>query len=134
MTDLGLAKLRKLKKLQQLDLSGLAITPAGLKTLAGLPDLRRLSLWNVGSLDDAAAPYLEALGNLTSLDLSNTSIGDATLARLAKLPNLRRLYVSETKVTPEGLTAFQQQHPESVVSWGTRPPPRIPFSPGKPQQ
>jgi internalin A len=131
ITDLGLARLSKLEKLQQLDLSGSAITPNGLKTLASLRDLRRLSLWNVKSIDDTAAPYLEALGNLTSLDLSNTAIGDQTLARLAKLPELRRLYVSETKVTQEGLDAFRTRHPTTVVSRGARPAPRVPLSPGK---
>ena len=66
-------------------MSGSAITSNGLKALATLRDLRRLSLWNVKGIDDAAAPYLESLGNLTSLDLSNTAVGDETLARLGKL-------------------------------------------------
>ncbi len=132
ITDLGLTKVARLKNLRQLDLSGAAITASGVKTLARLPELRRLSLWNITSVDDAAAPYLETLATLTSLDLSNTSIGDATLARLAKLSNLRRLYISETKVTTEGLAAFRKQHPACVVSWGTRPAPRVPLSPGTP--
>ena len=129
ITDFGLAKLATLKKLRQLDLSGSAITASGLKTLANLPDLQRLSLWNVKGIDDSAAPHLAALGNLTSLDLSNTPVGDETLARLAKLSNLRRLYLSETKVTPEGLAAFRKQRPASVVSGGARPAPRVPLSP-----
>jgi Leucine-rich repeat (LRR) protein len=131
VTDLGLARLSKLEKLRQLDVSGAAITPSGLKTLANLRDLRRLSLWNVKGIDDSAAPYLEALGNLTSLDLSNTAIGDETLARLAKLSDLRHLYVSETKVTEEGIAAYRKRHPTSVVSWGARPAPRMPLSPGR---
>jgi Leucine-rich repeat (LRR) protein len=131
VTDLGLARLSKLEKLRQLDVSGSAITSSGLKTLANLRDLRRLSLWNVKGIDDSAAPYLEALGNLTSLDLSNTAIGDETLARLAKLSDLRHLYVSETKVTEEGIAAYRKRHPTSVVSWGARPAPRVPLSPGR---
>jgi Leucine-rich repeat (LRR) protein len=131
VTDLGLARLSKLEKLRQLDLSGSAITPNGLQALAKLRDLRRLSLWNVKGIDDTAAPYLEALANLTSLDLSNTNIGDDTLARLAKLPDLRRLYVSETRITEGGLAAFRTRHPGSIVSWGPRPAPRVPLSPGK---
>jgi Leucine-rich repeat (LRR) protein len=131
VTDLGLAKLAKLKKLRALDLSGAAITASGLKALASLPELRRLSLWNVEKIDAGAAPYFEALGNLTSLDLSNTGVGDETLARLARLPNLRRLYVSETNVTEAGLAAFRKQRPATVVSSGTRPAPRVPLSPGK---
>jgi internalin A len=130
ITDLGVAKLARLKKLRRLDLSGSAITSAAVKTLAALPQLQRLSLWNATGVDDAAAPHWEALGTLTSLDLSDTPVGDATLARLSTLVNLRRLYVSETKVTPEGLTAFRTKHPACVVSSGKRPAPRIPLSPG----
>jgi internalin A len=132
ITDFGLSKIAQLKKLRQLDLGGTSITVNGLKMLASLPDLRRLNLWNVAAIDDTAAPHLETLRALNTLDLSNTNVGDASLARLAKLTNLRRLYVSETKVTPEGLAAFRKQAPACVVSWGTRPPRRIPLSPGTP--
>jgi Leucine-rich repeat (LRR) protein len=132
VTDLGVTRLTALKKLRALDLSGSAITAAGVKALAVLPNLQRLGLWNVKALDDAAAANLAAIQTLTSLDLSNTAVGDDTLLRLGTLPNLRRLYVNETKVTPEGLTAFRAQHPASIVSWGARPAPRLPLSPGKP--
>jgi Leucine-rich repeat (LRR) protein len=130
ITDLGLTKLTTLEKLKHLDLSGAAITSNGLKTLASLRNLQRLSLWNVKGIDDSAASYLAALGNLTSLDLSNTAVGDQTLARLARLPSLRRLYVSETQVTPQGIAQFQKQRPAAVVSSAARPAPRMPLSPG----
>ena len=130
VTDLGLTKLVSLKKLRYLDVSGASITVNGVKTLATFRDLRRLSLWNVKGIDDAVASSLEILTNLTSLDLSNTPVGDETLGRLARLPNLRRLYVSETKVTAKAVTAFRMEHPAIMVSWGTRPAPRVPLSPG----
>ena len=130
ITDLGVAKLTRLKRLKRLDLSGSAMTSAGVKMLATLPQLQRLSLWNVRGIDDTAALHLEALGTLTSLDLSDTAIGDATLARLATAANLRRLYVSETRVTQEGITAFRARHPACMVSSGSRPAPRIPLNPG----
>jgi internalin A len=133
VTDLGLSKLAALEKLRQLDLSGAAITANGLKTLTSLRNLQRLSLWNVKGIDDSAAPILAALGNLTSLDLSNTSVGDETLARLTKMAHLKRLYMSETNVTPAGLSAFRKQRPASMVSAGARPAPRIPLSPGGPR-
>jgi hypothetical protein len=131
VTDLGLAKLTALKKLRQLDLSGAAISAAGVKTLASLPELRHLSLWNVKGLDDSAAPYLGALAKLTTLDLSDTAVGDETLARVAGLLSLRHLYVSDTKITPEGLAAFRKRHPSTVVSSEARPAPRVPLSPGR---
>jgi len=130
ITDLGLSKLASLKKLQSLDVSGSSITANGVKTLAAFHELRRLSLWNVKGIDDSVAASLAALTNLTSLDLSNTPIGDETLRRLAKLPNLRRLYVSETNVTAAAVTAFTAQHPAIMLSWGARPAPRVPLSPG----
>jgi len=130
ITDLGVAKLAKLKKLKRLDLSGSTITSTAVKTLAALPQLQRLSLWNATGIDDGAAPHFEALATLTSLDLSDTSVGDPTLARLSTLPNLRRLYVNETKITPEGVAAFHSKRPACVVSSGSRPAPRIPLSPG----
>jgi Leucine-rich repeat (LRR) protein len=132
VTDLGLAKLSALKKLRRLDLSGAAITSAGVQTLASLRALERLSLWNVKGVDDAAATHLAALATLTTLDLSNTAVSDQTLAKLAALAGLRRLYVNETNVTGAGLAAFKKQRPACVVSWGSRPPPRIPLSPGTP--
>ena len=130
VTDLGLAKLASLKNLRRLDLSGASIAANGVRTLAAFRELRRLSLWNVKGLDDAAAAPLETLTNLTSLDLSNTSIGADTLRRLAKLPNLRHLYVSETNVAADAVAAFRAEHPAIVVSAGARPPPRVPLSPG----
>jgi internalin A len=127
VTDLGVAKLVNLKKLRRLDLSGSAVTGAALKTLAGFPNLERLSLWNVKSVDDAAAAGFESLKSLSSLDLSNTRIGDRTLRSLASLPNLKRLYISDTGVTPEGMRAFGQQRPTASVSWGRRLEPKEPL-------
>src|SRR5258708_206317 len=86
ITDFGLAKLARLKKLRYLDVSGAQITPAGLKVLQGMPRLERLSLWNCKALDDSAAPVFAALPSLTTLDLSHTPARDATLQTPACLP------------------------------------------------
>ena len=129
VTDLGIAKLATLKKLRHLDLSGSSITAGGIKALAAFHDLQRLSLWNVAGIDDGAAVGLEALSSLTSLDLSNTAVGDKTLQRLGKLPKLRRLYLTETNVTSEAAARFKAEHPALRLSWGVRPPQRVPLSP-----
>lgn len=127
ISDFGVAKLATLKKLRHLNLSGSLVTGAALKTLATLPHLQRLSLWNASGIADSSAAAFESLQTVTSLDLSNTAIGDPTLAALAKLPNLQRLYVSDTAVTADGIAAFAKQRPSTVVSWGVRPEPREPL-------
>jgi Leucine-rich repeat (LRR) protein len=124
VSDLGLAKLAKLKKLRRLDVSGAQLTPAGLKVLQTLPQLERLSVWNCPALDNSAAEVLAAIPSLVNLDLSYTALGDEGLRSLAKLPHLKYLYVTETKVTPEAVAAFQKQKPECFVSWARRPAPR----------
>jgi len=123
ITDLGLAKLAKLKKLRVLDVSGARITPAGLKVLQSLPQLERLSLWHCTAIDDSAAPVLAAIPSLTNLDLSYTSAGDATLQQLAELPRLKVLYLTDTKVTPPAVETFRGKKPASFVSWARRPEP-----------
>ena len=127
VTDLGIAKLAKLKNLRRLDVSGATLTPNALKTLASFPVLERLSLWNVKGLDDGAAAGFEGLKSLASLDVSDTGIGDRTLRSLAQLPNLKRLYVNDTAVTPEGLSAFKQARATTIVSFATRPEPTEPL-------
>jgi internalin A len=126
ITDLGLAKLTKLKKLQRLDVSGSEITPAGLKQLEGLTQLRSLSLWNCKALDDSAATGLAALPNLTKLDLSYTNVGDQALASLAGLPRLKELYLTDTRVTLAGFESFHKKDPKCLLSWGRRPPAYFP--------
>jgi hypothetical protein len=46
------------------------------------------------------------------------------LQRLAKLPNLKSLYITETNITPEAVSAFRKDHPNTFVSWAKRPAPR----------
>ena len=89
---LGVAKLAKLKKLRELNLSGARVTAGGLKTLQTLPNFERLSLWHAEGSTTRRRPGWRRCRRIASLDLSNTGIGDQTLQQLAKLPNLKRLY------------------------------------------
>ena len=101
LSDLGIAKLAKLKNLKRLNISGARLTPEGLQVLQSLP-LERLSVWASQSLDDAAADVLAGMPTLAHLDMSYTNVGDQGLQRLAKLPNLKALYLTETQVSAGG--------------------------------
>lgn len=123
ISDLGVAKLARLKNLKRLNISGARLSPEGVRALQSLP-LERLSLWASHSLDDATADVLAGMPALTHLDLSYTQIGDAGLRRLATLPTLKYLYVTETRITQEAVDAFRNEHPGTFISWARRPEPR----------
>ena len=123
ISDLGVAKLARLKNLKRLNISGARLTAEGLRALQSLP-LEHLSLWASHSLDDATADVLATMPTLAHLDLSYTHIGDEGLRRLGTLPNLKYLYVTETRITPAAVSSFRQQHPGTFVSWARRPEPR----------
>ncbi|RPI55460.1 MAG: hypothetical protein EHM55_07795 [Acidobacteria bacterium] len=123
ISDLGVAKLARLKNLKRLDISGARLSPEGVQILQALP-LERLSLWACESLDDAVADVLAGMPTLGHLDLSYTQIGDQGLKRLSKLPNLKQLYLTETRVTPEAVETFRKERPSTFVSWAKRPEPR----------
>ena len=93
ITDLGLAKLAKLKNLKRLEVSGAKLTNDGLKPLLTLSRLERLSLWNCQAVDDKAIKSLGQLKTLRFLDVSDTAITAEGLKQLsALLPNLQYLY------------------------------------------
>jgi Leucine-rich repeat (LRR) protein len=123
VTNLGLAKLAKLKRLQKLDISGAEVNAEGLAALEKLPQLARLSLWNCKAVDDSAAPVLARMPALTDLDLSYTAMSDAGLRQLAVLPHLKRLYLMETKTVQASVAALEKERAGLHVYWGHRPPP-----------
>jgi hypothetical protein len=127
VTDAGVAKLANLKKLRYLDLSGSAVTGRALKTLASLPALQRLSLWNAKGVNDAAASGLATLKSLSSLDLSNTGVTDETLRALEKMPNLQRLYVNDTAISADAVAAFRKVRQSTMVYREMRAEPREPL-------
>lgn len=118
LTDLGVGRLKPLKSLRALELSGAGVTPSGLKVLAEMPKLERLSLWNCRTLDDSVAPVLAGLPMLRTLDLSDTAITDAGLAMLKKLD---RIYLTDTKVTAAAADTYRAAKPGRYVSWAMRP-------------
>jgi hypothetical protein len=130
VVDEDLARLRKLKSLNRLNLAGTRVTDAGMQHLAKVPGLH--SLWlNFTEISDAGVAQLsgqtrlehlnlrqtevtdeclEVIRNfrdLRFLDLSLTEITDAALPKVAELKSLQRLQLDETAVTDAGLVHLQ---------------------------
>ena len=111
----------KLSNLETVDLSGTAITAAGVEQLAALSKLNRLSLWNAKGIGDSAAGTLASMKALAVLDLSGTALSDRGLDNLSRSASLRLIYLSGTKVTAEGANRCRGSHPDCRVSWVTLP-------------
>jgi len=85
--DAGLAHLRGLRTLHQLNLDGTKVTDAGLVRLKGLMQLEELFLDST-QITDAGLEHLRGLTQLRTVDLRHTQVTDAGVAELQKaLPN-----------------------------------------------
>ncbi len=118
ITDVGVRKLGKMRRLRALELSGAAITAEGVAALRALPQLERLSLWHCRGLDDGAWAQVAGMARLRVLDASDTGIGDEALG---KLGGLERVYLTDTRVSEAGANAFRLARAGRFVSWARRP-------------
>jgi len=103
IADGNLVHLKQLGELVQLSLGGDGyITDAGIAQLKGLTKLEDLDLYGTG-ISDGCAATLSELKQLRSLRLSKTKIGDIALKEIGKLNNLEKLWLHQTQVTDSGL-------------------------------
>jgi hypothetical protein len=90
LTDEGIGHIGEMKGLVELELRNKVITAAGIKRVASLPRLRKLSLWNVRMTDEIYRE-LEACRSLEVLVLRNVSGSPSALQSLARCPKLKRI-------------------------------------------
>ena len=90
------------RKLTTLDLSGTAVTDAGLKGLAGLTDLVELDLSGTRATG-AGCSGLGGLKSLKSLNLSDANVTDLGLKGVAALQSVESLDITNADVTDTGL-------------------------------
>ena len=105
LTDAGLAHLKGLTKLERLNISWCDnITGAGLVHLKGLTKLERLDIGWCYKLTDAGLVHLKGLTTLEWLDLAGgAKITDAGLAHLKGLTKLERFVLWECNITDAGV-------------------------------
>ncbi len=114
LNDEGLALVKLLPKVVQLDLKDTQITDAGLANLAAMATLSRLHLEKT-KITDAGLAHLKDLGNLEYLNLYGTAVTDAGLEHLKGLKNLKKLYVWQSPVTDAGAAKLKEALPGVTV-------------------
>jgi Leucine Rich Repeat (LRR) protein len=114
LNDEGLAIVKTLPKVVQLDLKDTQITDAGLANLAAIGTLNRLHLEKT-KVTDAGLAHLKDLGNLEYLNLYGTAVTDAGLEHLKGLKNLKKLYVWQSQVTDAGIAKLKESLPGVAV-------------------
>ena len=106
LTDSGLANLRGLSELDELNIGGASFSDAGIEQLRSLRNLRTLTLWSV-PLSDRSARTIGDLSTLRVLMLMPAGkITDQGLAALCKLRDLENLQISESEITDAGLPSL----------------------------
>lgn len=92
-----------LPKLRRLYLHELtSISDSGLKHLENLKALEILDIWTVPQLSDATLDVIAGLPNLKELTLRTTGVTDAAIDKLLALPNLQTLVFKENgSVSPD---------------------------------
>lgn len=137
-----LKSLEKLPALEDLDLSGSALTNADLATANGLASAVRLNQVNfyatgltdagvkellpladrltklnldATKITDNCAVSLEKFGKLTFLHLGRSEVTDKLIPSLAKLKALKTVHVTRTKITEKGANDLRKALPEAEV-------------------
>ncbi|HEV3027063.1 MAG TPA: hypothetical protein VG457_05780 [Planctomycetota bacterium] len=107
-----------------LNLANTSVTDAGLKSLAGFKNLRRLHLERTGVGDEGLAS-VKNLGELTYLNLYSTKVTDKGLASLAGLKKLKNVYLWQTAVTDGGAAELAKAVPGIYINRGIDPPAKV---------
>src|SRR5258708_36206346 len=112
------------EQLVWLNLANTSVTDAGMKSLAGFKNLRRLHLEKT-SVGDEGLASLKTLGEITYLNLYATKITDKELASLAGLKKLKNVYLWQTAVTDGGAADLAKAVPGIYINRGIDPPAKV---------
>jgi len=114
VSDVGVRDLLHLKdSLYAID--PMAITDAGMETLAAFSLLRSLSLGS--GVTDRGIKQLAALPKLETLLLTNSNVSDASVEVLGQIPKLTYLYLHRTRITEAGYKKLQAALPTCKIEW-----------------
>jgi len=140
LDDAAIRVLAACPRIRAVNVEGTPIGADGLRALVSAPNIVQLSLGNcrnlaeqdfvellpkfsrLTKLDLVGSPIqtetvrvLGTLTNLVELNLFGTRIGDGELAMLSELRRLKTIYVGATRVTDDGIAAFEGDHPQCKI-------------------
>ena len=102
VTSAGLIHLKDLKNLERLNLCLTACDDRGFEHLAGLTRMRRMTIC-ASKITGTGFQHLQGMKQLESINLHSTPASDAGLEAIGKLTSLKRLEIVHTHVTDAGL-------------------------------
>lgn len=102
VTNVGMATVKELKTLRDVDLMHLPISAEGTNCLTGLVQLNNLNL-QFTHVDDEAVAHLTRIPDLEKLWLGHTRLTDAGLQHVARIESLSDLSLNSTQVTDAGI-------------------------------
>jgi acetyl esterase/lipase len=102
VTSAGLVHLKDLTNLEILNVCLTAVDDEGLAHLAGLTKMRRLVVCS-SKITGTGFAHLQGMKQLESINLHSSPASDAGLEAIGKLTSLRRLEIVHSKVTDAGL-------------------------------
>jgi len=97
-TDENLARLKDLRNISTLSITGAGVTDAGLEHLAGLTTLQSLNIYDASATGSGLA-HLRNITGLKRLELVRTKLTDEGAANLRWFPNLDTLKLSNSNIT-----------------------------------
>ena len=102
VTSAGLVHLKNLTKLQRLNLCLTAVTDEGFEHLAGMTDMRHMVVCS-SKVTGSGFKHLGGMTRLETINLHFTPASDAGLEAIGRLTSLQRLEIVHTDVTDAGL-------------------------------
>ncbi len=102
VTSAGLVHLKELKNLEILNVCLTAVSDDGFEHLAGLTKMKRMVVC-ASKITGSGFKHLQGMNQIESINLHSSPASDAGLEAIGKLTNLRRLEIVHTAVTDAGL-------------------------------
>jgi len=103
----ALARLKIIRQLHHLELSGMTNADPILKAIAGSNQLEVFSAYN-WPCDSTGLSYLAQCPNLREIHLTATDLTDQDILLLEKMPHLRQLHFKDTRLTPDCIPYFRR--------------------------